>query len=375
MTKTIAAILMFAATAVFAEDVAVFPAQGVNTDKSYVDAFGMVLAQKYAKVSGLKVLSPLKSAKSLDADSNHARAAARLGVSEYLEIEAVGLYISKKEEKEVVFDSVKGTNVYVNVKSDGDHNGDDQDKLDNHKTIVNVSRMDKNGNEIYKVDMTLVTYGDIEEGSDRIAEALWRKVPIEQTMNMANVTRREGMGNNQAYSEKRKGIRIGGMFPYSWESGVPVSSIVTIGFDMRFDAQKYFLEVGGGGKIPTSMYDSKSNSYGGGYFDLGGSYYIVPGNVSWYVGGGVMPGILTNVNSSPGPSVSFGLVPHIQTGIMLPRTSRTAFYAELWLGQNVMPINGEYTTDSTDAYGYTTQVSHSVVMRPLEVAVNFGICW
>ncbi len=373
--KKIALVIGFAAAAVFAEDVAVFPAQGVNTDKSYVDAFGMVLSQKYAKISGQKVLSPLKAAKALEGDSSHVRAAAKLGVSEYLEIEAVGLFISKKEVKDLSSDSSGGTHVYVNVNSSEDHNSDDQDKLDNHKTIVDVSRMDKNGAEIYKVEMTLVTYGDIEEGSDRIAEALWRKVPVEQTVSMTNVTRREGMGNNKAFSDKRKGIKIGGMFPYSWQSGVDVSSIVTIGFDMRFDAQKYFLEIGGGGKIPTSMYDAKSVSYGGGYLDVGGCYYIIPGNVAWYVGGGVTPGILANFNTSSDAGVSFGLVPHVQTGIMLPRTSRTAFYAELWIGQNIMPVNAGYSTDSLDAYGYTTQVSHSVIMRPFELAINFGICW
>jgi hypothetical protein len=279
----IAVILMFVAGAVCAEDVAVFPAQGVNTDKSYIDAFGMVLSQKYAKISGKEVLSPLKSVKALEGDSSHVKAAAKLGVSEYLEIEAVGLYLSKKEQKDLQTDSSGGTHVYVNVNSSSsssDAGSDDQEKLDNHKTIVDVSRMDKSGATIYKVEMTLVTYGDIEEASDRIAEALWRKVPVEQTKSLTNITRREGMGNNRTFTEKRKGIKIGGMFPYSWQNNVSVSSIVTIGFDMRFDTEKYFLEIGGGGKIPTSMYSATSNSYGGGYFDLGGDYYIIPGNIA-----------------------------------------------------------------------------------------------
>jgi hypothetical protein len=233
--------------------------------------------------------------------------------------------------------------------------------------------MEKNGATIYKVEMTLVTYGDIEEASDRIAEALFRRVPVEQTKSLTNITRREGMGNNRTFTEKRKGIKIGGMFPYSWQTNVSVSSIVTIGFDMRLDAEKYFLEIGGGGKIPTSMYNTTSNSYGGGYFDLGGDYYIIPGNITWYVGGGISPGIV--LNSGSDNPISFGLAPYLQTGIMMPRTSRTAFFAEFRIGQNIMPISAGYTADSTDSYGYTYQAYHTTVMRPLEFSVNFGICW
>ena len=369
----ITTILMLFAAMLFAEDVAVFPPEGVNTDRSYVDAFGMVLSQKYAKVSGLKVLSPLKAAKGMANDSDHVQAAAKLGVSEYLEIEAVGLYLSKKEARELIHDSARGTNVYVNVDNSNSSSADDQEKLDNQKTIVNVSRMDKSGHEIYKVEMTLVTYGDIEEASDRIAQALWRKIPIEQTRSMTNITRREGMGNNRMYSEKRKGIKIGGVFPYSWQQNVPVSSMVTIGFDMRFDQERYFLEVGGGGKIPTGMYDLKSNSYGGGYFDLGGDYYLIPGNVAWYLGGGVLPAIIMSLSGNSG--VSFGLAPYIQTGVMLPRMWKTAFYAEIRVAQHIMPINTGYQTDSTDIYGYPMTTYHNTVMRPIEFAINFGICW
>ncbi len=368
----IAAILMVSAAVLFAEDVAVFPPEGVNTDRSYLDAFGMVLAQKYAKVSGLKVMSPLKAAKALPADSNHVQAAAKLGISEYLEIEAVGLYLSKKEAQGLVRDSSGETHVYVNIdNSNSSGSSDDQEKLDNHKTIVTVSRMDKSGGEICKVEMTLVTYGDIEEASDRIAEALWRKVPIEQTRSMTNITRREGMGNNQMYSLKRKGIKIGGIYPYGWNS-TALSSIVTIGFSMRFDAEKYFLEVGGGGKIPTAMYTTSARSYGGGYLDIGGNYYIKPGNVAWYIGGGVSPGIYFST-SDISPGVSFALAPYIQTGIMLPRQSKTAFYAEVRIAQHVMPVTTTYQTDSTLEYGTTG--SGTQVFRPLEAGINFGICW
>jgi hypothetical protein len=129
---------------------------------------------------------------------------------------------------------------------------------------------------------------------------------------------------------------------------------------MRFDQEKYFLEVGVGGKIPTSMVDSKSNSYGGAYFDLGGDYYLIPGNVAWYLGGGVIPGIILSVSSNSG--VAFGLAPYIQTGVMMPRMSKTAFYAEIRVAQHIMPISAGYQSDSLDIYGYTTTIN-SVIDR------------
>jgi hypothetical protein len=52
----------------------------------------VLLSQKYEIISGLRVFSLIKSGKAIGADSNYTAAAAKPGVSEYIEIEAVGLY-------------------------------------------------------------------------------------------------------------------------------------------------------------------------------------------------------------------------------------------------------------------------------------------
>jgi hypothetical protein len=373
----IAIVVTFVASA-FADDVAVFPVQGVNTDKSFSDAFGMLLAHRYAAISGRNVLTPAKAGRAIENDSNLSKAASRLGVSEYIETEAVGLYLSRHEELQTVIDSSSGTKVFVNVKSSGNDNNEksDQKLLDDSKTIVTVTRRDRSGAQMYKVEMTLLTYGDIEESCDRIAQALWRKVPLDQTRSMTNITRREGMGNNKTFALKHKGVKIAAIFPLGYKAQ-KYSSIVGIGYDMRFEAEKYFLEFGVGGRIPTAMLDSTTYQYGGVAFDIGADYFIRSDNVGLYIGGGIVP--LLNFFGSSGISsdgnpFQFGLAPYVQFGMVLPRQSRAQFFFDLRVSQHLMELKStysQYVYDST--LGYSTTKTFEVTDRPLEVGFDFGI--
>jgi hypothetical protein len=376
----IAIVVTFVASA-FADEVAVFPVQGVNTDKSFSDAFGMILAHRYTTVSGRNVLTPAKAGRAIESDSNLAKAAAKLGVSEYIETEAVGLYLSRHEEMQTVIDSSSGTKVFVNVKSrDNDNNEkSDQKLLDDSKTIVTVTRRDRSGAQIYRVEMTLLTYGDIEESCDRIAQALWRRVPLDQTRSMTNITRREGMGSNKTFAMKHKGVKMAAIFPLGYKAE-KYSSIVGIGFDMRFEAEKYFLEFGVGPRIPTAMLDSTTYQYGGVAFDIGANYYIRPDNVGVYIGGGLVPllnffGTSSSLDGSP---FQFGLAPYVQIGMVLPRQSRAQFFADLRISQHLMALKSSYTYtesvyDSTyNYYNYTTKTVE-VTDRPFEIGFDFGI--
>jgi hypothetical protein len=362
---------------VFAEDVAIFPVQGVNTDKSFADAFGMILSHRYAEISGQKVLTPLKAARAIESDSNLVMAASRLGVSEYIEIEAVGLYLSRKEEQQVAVDSVNGTHVYVNVKAPND-NGEpsDQKLLDNSKTIVTVTRRDKGGAEIYKAEMTLLTYGDIQESCDRIAQSLWRKIPLDKTRTMDNITRREGMGKNQLFVQKHKGIKIAAMYPLGY-NGEKYSSIVGIGYDMRFDAEKFFMEFGAGGRIPTAMFNNTTYEYGGVAFELGANYFLLPGSFGLYTGGGIVPFLNLVGGGSDNSPIQFGLAPYIQIGMVVPRESRAQFYFDFRISQQLMPINSTYDEKvyfGPDTYDYNT-VPHSISARPFEIGFDLGMQW
>jgi hypothetical protein len=362
----------------FADDVAVFPVQGVNTDKSFADAFGMILSHRYAAISGRNVMTPMKAGRAIESDSNYSKAASRLGVLEYLETEAVGLYLSRKEEQQVVADSSSGTKVYVNVKSSSDNNNEksDQKLLDDSKTIVTVTRRDRTGTQLYRVEMTLLTYGDIEESCDRIAQALWQKIPLNKTRTMDNITRREGMGKNQLFVQKHKGVKVAAIYPVGY-SGQKYSSMVGIGYDMRFDAEKFFLEFGVGGRIPTAMYDSSAYQYGGIAFEVGGDYFVLPSsNFGLYVGGGIIPllNFFGNTMFSDSP-FQFGLAPFVQIGMVVPRQSRAQFYFDLRISQHLMAMQSTYEEKvyyGTDPYSYNV-VTHKTTERPLEIGFDLGI--
>lgn len=366
-----AAILMTATimlSSSYAEKIAIFPALGVNTDQSFVDAFGMLLANKYSKVSGAEVLSPVKSGRALGEDSSLVTAAQKLGVSEYLEIEAVGLYLSRKEKIALPLattsENGKQTIVVKIDNDDNDDNDDDQELLDNHKTVVKVTRRDSRGDRIFAAEMTLVTYGDIEESTDRFAHALFQKVAPEEVRGLKNVTRREGMGNNKLFIDKLKGIRIGFWHPMAKE--VSLQNMVTIAYSQRFDSETFYLEFGAGAKIPTSMKADK-RYYGGPYMDINGSYYFLKGVTGVYAGIGVSP----YVNVAADEGVEIGVPPYIQFGMAIPRNGKMQGIVNVKILQNVMEIS---TGDSPNGYSSSSDLplKHSY---PTEVGIEFGIAF
>jgi hypothetical protein len=367
----VASALLAASVSVFAEGiVAVFPAHGVNTDKSFVDAFGMLLAAKYRKLSGLDVLPPTKTSNAIGTENDLNSAARQLNSIEYIETEAVGLYLSRKEKAEV--EGPDGKTIIVKIEredddDDDDNDDDDQELLDNHKTIVTVTRRSTStGERIHSVEMTLVTYGDIEESTDRIAQALFKKVTVEQVIGLNNVTRREGMGHNKMSVDKLKGVKLGYIYPVAKD--VHLVNIITIGYNQRFDSEKFFLEMGAGGRIPTDLYASEKRKYGGAYMHVGGGYYFIRSILGVHGGLGVSPHI--NFFSSDG--IALGLVPFVQAGVSFPRNSRLQGMFNFKLGQNVIGIK---TGNDPDNYYYGDDESEPVVKQsfPTEIGVEFGL--
>lgn len=351
--------LLFAVFSGQAATVAVFPTQGVNVDKSFSDAFGTLLANKYEKFSGDKTIPPFKTSRAIESDSNLTVAAQSLNADEYLEINAVGLYLSRKEIQE----TTTSDNRVVIIKKDEDDSEDkDQELLDNSKTIVTVTRMDKTGKEIYKTEMTLLTYGDIEESTERIALSLFKKIPIDETRSMTNITRREGMGNNKLFVQKSKGPKFCLTYPVSVKDDpYDFSPLIAIGFDLRAESERFFLEFGVGGKFPSVSDDSKKRVYGGVYTELGASYFFINKAIGVYGGIGVIPQILILGNSTA------GVAPYLQFGVSFPRNSRMHIYSDIRIAQHVIGIK----TGSSSMYDDNYTPSHTDY--PTEIGLQIGI--
>jgi hypothetical protein len=353
---------------VSAKDVAIFPVVGINADKSFLDAFGVLLSRKYEAVSGKTVIDPLKSGRSVGEDSDFVAAAKRLGVSEYIEITAVGLYLSLKEKYS--YSNAEKVVIHVNEINSDDEEDSDQELLDNSKTIVTAIRKDSTGRTIHKVELTLLTYGDIEETCDRFANALYRKVSIDEARSLANVTRREGMGNNKLFSEKIHGIKVGGYYPYIIDDHM--STFTSIGYNLRMESSKFFIEFGANGRFPSALFDDTKRSYGGLGLEVGGSYIFTDGIFGVYAGGGVIP------HFNFVQIFEMGLAPYLQFGITFPRNSSTRFFIDIRVAQNVLPVSSGW--DESDYYYddpyYEEETSLPYQTNfPCEIGLNFGIGW
>jgi hypothetical protein len=366
-----------------ADDVAVFPVQGVNAPKSFTDAFGVLLSSKYEKASGLSVVNPLKSGRAIGPDSNLNEAAKSLGVNEYLEVTAVGLYVSNSEKKELMKDNGVMVNVINGDVDDDDDDDDDEDDddisssdqrlLDNSKTIVTVCRRSRDGALIHKVEMTLLTYGDIEESTARIALALYKKITVEEAVTPETITRREGMGKNKTTVGKVKGIRLAMACPISVNTSSNFSPFMTIMYDYRFDMKNFFVEWAAGARIPAQPFDESVRSYGGVNLEIGGSYYLVNNFVGAYIGGGINPFFDFLFNTGSG--IGLGIAPFVKFGIMFPQASKVRTYFDFKVAQNVIPIT---TGSNYSSYDYSTSSYSGLEKRknyPTEIGLDIGIAW
>ena len=363
-----AACLLFIGN-VFALTVAVFPVQSTNTDKSFADAFGMLLANKYAKIANCSTIPPSKSVKAIPADGNLSAAAQALGADEYLEINAVGLYVSRREANQTFQDSAANNKQYIIIKQNGDTREagekSDRELLDNSKTIVTVVRKNAGGGDIYQTEMTLLTYGDIEESTERIAASLYQKISVDKTRGMTTITRREGMGYNELWMRRSKGFKMGLFKPFTADT--TFSPVVSIGFDYKVDLNRYYLEFGVGGRLPTGLSNDSIRYYGGNYFEMGGGYYVVDNTFGMFVGAGLVPFF----NWADLGGSFLGLPVYIQVGITTPRNSSVRFYGDIRIAQNSIAVTtGSYT--SSDYYGYGLKKRKDY---PTEIGWELGIAW
>ncbi len=367
--KTLFTALLLCAT-VSADKIAIFPTQQTNADQSFADAFCQLLASKYENISGQTVIPPQKSGKVFDSLGDYSKAATALGADEYIEIKAIGLYISRKEI--IGYDSSR-RNVQIVISSDGSKDKDekDQDILDNSKTIVTTTRYSKDGTKVYRSELTLLTYGDIEESTERFVLSLYKKLPIDQVRGMTNVTRRERMGNNQLFSQKIKGFKFGVIMPTVLGKKTPVSSMLTIGFHYKLDSEKWMIDLGAGGRIPGSMHNDSLLSYGGFNAELGMNYYLVSDIYGIYFGGGINPFI----NFFEFNNHLLGVAPYILLGFIMPRNSAMKFYAEIKIAQQVIPFSTTVFDTSTGTYPTYNYAKPGPRVYPTELGISFGIGW
>jgi hypothetical protein len=328
--------LLLTNSAIFASDVAIFPVSITNLTNSQGDAIGAVMAQQYARISHKSVLNPAQTLAAVLADSgNLLSASQKLGVNEYVTMNAVALQ---------------------------------------SRILIEAILYDNTGKEVYRTQMTSASLDDIQEACDRMAGALINRATTEETMNLDNVTEREGQEKNRLFVEKVKGVKTHVIYPIASEK---LEAMVAVGFDMRMEGKNYFLEFGAAPFFPTSGLDmTGNNKYGGAYLELGGSYYFRNDKfISPYVGGGISPRFIV------GPSTGIGIAPFVQVGATFLRVSKMRMYADLRIAQNIIEMVLKDTNYYSPVYNPNTgmyetrQPNPDKHLYPTEIGLEIGMSW
>jgi hypothetical protein len=135
-------------------------------------------------------------------------------------------------------------------------------------------------------------------------------------------------------------------------------------FDLRLESGQHFIEFGVG--LTFAAPDHKY-SYGGIWLDIGGDFYLTQGNTAPYLGGGLMPRLM----SDSGQSIA-NFAPYLQGGVMFFRDQKTRFYTDFRVAQNVLPIK----FGGVESYDYTTSVttvSNETKLYPTELTFSVGM--
>ena len=322
---------LFSSASARAADVAVFPLETTNVSPGDAEALGELLAQAYAAHSRQAVLSPERSAAAYATEGDYTDAARRLGVQEYLRTSAVGL-------------------------------GD--------SVIPQAQRFEADGTSIHRAKLTAASLEDAPNVTDRLASALWSRTSTDEARTPRNVTELETRATNRTFTEKLTGVRVGLHMPVA--PGVDEVLSMSVGFNMRLEAERYFLEFGAGGIIPTKtdgvaeQDEEQELMVGGIYAELGGSYLLSQGNIAPYIGGGIRPGI----NLAGNDDNIIMLAPFAHVGLTMPRESSTRFYTDLRFAQHVLPVG------TPDLYDWETgEETKGKDFFPGELVLNVGIGW
>ena len=311
------------AAGVRAADVAVFPVEGTNLSEGEVDAIGQLIASAYAVRSGRAVLGPRDMAESLARTASERDSAAQAGLNEYIHIEAVRL--------------TTRIALYVRL-----HN--------------------RHGSKLYEVRETALSLDDMEVVSERLADTLVRRTPIENTATIDNVTGRETRGRNRLFVEKIFGARFAVVAPFARHMKTQPSLVAQ--FDARLEQRDYFLEAALGFWLPSDP--GSGEGLAALLAHLGGSYYFTHTSVSPYVGVGVSPRVFL------GSYTGAGLAVGGHVGLMFLRASSTRLYAEIQIDQNLIKARSR----SEEVYSPTTRTyvaSPEQTVLPTELSFAAGI--
>jgi hypothetical protein len=149
------------------------------------------------------------------------------------------------------------------------------------------------------------------------------------------------------------GFKGGFVYPIGWKERV--RPMMSVGFDLRLEGERHFLELGVGFAVPAST--DSAYKYGGVWSEIGASYYLTHEVTSPYIGLGLMPRLMSKDVTN--------LAAYGQAGVMFFRDASTRLYTDLRIAQNLLPV-GFSVCDAAYACGTRR-------LYPTEVSLNIGL--
>jgi hypothetical protein len=211
---------------------------------------------------------------------------------------------------------------------------------------VRASRHSADGKVIHSVKTTAANMNDASKVIDRVAEALYKRESYEDTRKAGNATKVESQA-----TEKVLGVKTAAS--YIWSQSTQFQPVMSVGFDGRIEMQSFFIEFGAGFMFPLATQDPNSTQLryatGGLYGEFGASAYLTSTEIAPYLGGGVMPRIISFDGNLQGNMAAYA-----QAGVMFMRSHSTRIYVDYRFIPSLSEINYEH---------------------PLENMIEFGIGW
>jgi hypothetical protein len=293
----------------------VLPVQGTNLEPGEVEAVGQMVAAAYQIEAKDTVVPPSQSKAAVDETGDYQKAAQKLGATEYIHVSAVRL---------------------------------------DQRIVLTASRYTADGRLVHSAKMSATSLDDIEPASERLARALVNRTSTSATRTMDNVTQTEGQVPNRTNAQKVAGLKGSFTFPIGWTETLSPQASGAV--DVRFEGKNHFIEFGIG--ITVAAGDDNPG-YGGLWTDVGANLYLTESITAPYLGVGLMPRLMSETVAN--------LAPYAQFGVMFMRDSKTRFYTDFRVAQNLLPVGDSYTS-SDDPLDVETRRFY-----PTELTLSIGL--
>ena len=239
----------------------------------------------------------------------------------------------------------------------------------NQKIILDAVLYDRQGNNILKAENSALSIDELPNACTHLATSLASKSNATKP-EKAEIQDKDEEQERQEdfFQEKIIGFKTGIIQPYHKDTSFEAH--ITVGFNMKIESKKFFIEFGAGPLLPSIYEELENNSdlvYGGVNLEFGTCFYLSNNPAaSVYLGGGLNPRILLY----PSQTV---INPYFLCGLMFLRKSSMRVFTNIRITQHILKL--KYSEEIEDSQNFTTSHILKYKTRPLELGLEVGIGW